>query len=201
MSDDKAKCDVCGNPDPVGVACSTLGATSFSYCIWCLGKKAEPICMFESTFDDMGMSVADWVKELTTYRDGEYITYVEYAESRKPVMRLNEEDAKISYGDWSHNFGQDSSANYTSYEVNSDGKVIPVGHEKISLKGLGFPGITFQPPSDEEVIQYFRTPAYPTEFDETIKKVIEALSKSLGIEDAYITSNIMNVKLREPDDE
>ena len=66
-------CDVCSK-SAVGVASSSLGAISYAYCDECLLRYAEPITAFEITYEVTSGDVADWVKELTTYVDGKYLT-------------------------------------------------------------------------------------------------------------------------------
>jgi hypothetical protein len=70
-------CDVCGK-SAVGVASSSLGAISYAYCNECLLRYAEPVTAFEITYEVTSGDVADWVKELTTYVDGKYLTWDEW---------------------------------------------------------------------------------------------------------------------------
>lgn len=70
-------CDVCSK-SAVGVASSSLGAISYAYCDECLLRYAEPVTAFEITYEVTSGDVADWVKELTTYVDGKYLTWDEW---------------------------------------------------------------------------------------------------------------------------
>jgi len=74
-------CDVCGEP-AVGVASSSLGAISYAYCEECLLRYAEPVTAFEITYEVTSGDVADWVKELTTYVNGKYLTWDEWLQLR-----------------------------------------------------------------------------------------------------------------------
>lgn len=72
-------CDVCHQNPPKGVASSSMGAVSWAYCQPCLTAFAEPECMFAYTYEMCGDEVADWVRGMSTFMDGKYITWNEYA--------------------------------------------------------------------------------------------------------------------------
>ena len=74
-------CDVCGRP-ALGVACSSVGGISYAYCEECLKNFAEPLSAFEFWHETLGDDVADWVKEVTTYINGEYVSYVDWIKSK-----------------------------------------------------------------------------------------------------------------------
>jgi len=78
------KCEVCQLNDSIGVACSALGPVSMAFCKTCLEKNAESVGMIEYTLDACGGpdDVADWVKQLKTYKDGQYLTWDEYMKVR-----------------------------------------------------------------------------------------------------------------------
>lgn len=80
-------CDVCGSKDDiVGVASSSLGATSFCFCKTCLVQNAELIGMFNYLYDDVsqeGEGLVEEVNYLRTFKDGKYISWQEYVEYRK----------------------------------------------------------------------------------------------------------------------
>lgn len=79
-------CDVCRKNEMAGVASSALGAVSWAFCRECLAKNAEPEVMFAHIFDDVsdnGEGIADWVKDMTTFKDGRYITWGEYVQLRR----------------------------------------------------------------------------------------------------------------------
>lgn len=69
-------CDVCGKPAK-GVASSVLGAFSLAYCQRCLEEHAEPLDWFHATLDCIGgpERAAEWVKDLRSYKDGQYIDW------------------------------------------------------------------------------------------------------------------------------
>jgi hypothetical protein len=75
-------CSVCEEP-ALGVASSCLGAVSFSFCRRCCLKKAEPEIMFDYLYDELRDGVADWVKELFTFKDGIYWSWGFYVSWRK----------------------------------------------------------------------------------------------------------------------
>jgi len=80
------KCDVCGKPESVGVASSCLGPMSNSYCQECACSEAEPFWMFVYTFYEVGHEgegIADWVRDLRTFKDGQYMTWDEFAQFEK----------------------------------------------------------------------------------------------------------------------
>lgn len=74
-------CQVCAESEAEGVACSGLGPISFAYCRECLDKGAEPEGMFACTAEMCGTDVADFVKGMTTFKDGGYVTWGEWIES------------------------------------------------------------------------------------------------------------------------
>jgi hypothetical protein len=76
-------CEVCKENEAIGVASSCLGPMSNAYCKRCLEHQAEPLWMFECTLEEVGEEVAEWVKQLTTYIDGTYVTWDEFANARR----------------------------------------------------------------------------------------------------------------------
>ncbi len=71
------KCECCNVNDSVGVASSTLGGFSLRYCAECNRKNAEPLGMICHIIQDFGDDVAEWVKDLTAFHNGEYIHWDE----------------------------------------------------------------------------------------------------------------------------
>lgn len=61
-------CDVCGEREAIGVACSSTGAVSFAYCIECLRSKREPYgALIASLFGMSNMDeVAPWYHPIVT---------------------------------------------------------------------------------------------------------------------------------------
>lgn len=73
-------CDVCRCDSALGCASSALGPITWAYCSACLQNKAEPESMFAYTYECCGNDVADWVRELTTYHGGQYVSWDAYAQ-------------------------------------------------------------------------------------------------------------------------
>lgn len=73
-------CDICGSSAMVGVAASVIGPMSQAYCSECLANSAEPEWAFEYTYEitDNGAEVAPWVSQLSTWKDGKYLTWDEW---------------------------------------------------------------------------------------------------------------------------
>ena len=74
----RSPCEVCNLNQPMAVVSSALGAVSFSICSECLGKHAEPEYCFEVVAWTSGDLVRDDVREMTTFKNGAYITYPEW---------------------------------------------------------------------------------------------------------------------------
>lgn len=76
-------CTVCGR-SAIGVASSVLGAMSFAYCKECLEQGAEPLPMLTFVINDVGeQDIAEWVKELKSYNEGQYIEWNEIVQHAK----------------------------------------------------------------------------------------------------------------------
>lgn len=77
-------CDVCGKT-AFSVCSSALGAISFAYCKECLRQNAEPLVAFETTAWTCGNEVAEFVRHMSTFVNGEYISwddwYAKYGEA------------------------------------------------------------------------------------------------------------------------
>jgi len=76
-----AKCNVCGKDEIAGVACSGLGAMSLAYCRECADCGAEPEYLFAFTAEMCGTEVADFVKEMCTFKDGAYVGWNDWIAS------------------------------------------------------------------------------------------------------------------------
>jgi len=74
-------CQVCDMNEAKGVACSGLGAVSFAYCQECLDRGAEPEGMFACTAEMCGTDVADFVKDMATFKDGAYVSWGDWIAS------------------------------------------------------------------------------------------------------------------------
>ncbi len=72
MIDSKLICNVCDKNEALGVASSTLAAMSFAYCRECLEHNADVYGLIQFSFEECEGHVADWVLELSIYRDGTY---------------------------------------------------------------------------------------------------------------------------------
>ena len=74
-------CDVCRNREKTTIVVSSaLGPVSWAYCSDCYFNHAEPEVAFTFTYESCGTEVAEWVKDLTTYVDGKYLTWNEWVE-------------------------------------------------------------------------------------------------------------------------
>lgn len=85
-------CEVCGEPG-VGIASSCLGPYSASYCKACVNSYAEPYWLFVYTYYEVGNrgeGLADWVKELTTVKDGKRLTWAEFDQLQKDTNYAEE---------------------------------------------------------------------------------------------------------------
>ena len=79
-------CQVCSINPAKGVASCTFGPMSLAYCSECLAHKAEPLWAFDYTFDEVsenGEGMADWWLQMTTWKDGQYITWPDYVAQRQ----------------------------------------------------------------------------------------------------------------------
>lgn len=79
-------CDVCKRDRETHVASSTTGAISFAFCNECLQNNAEPEWTLEYLYSDVGHKgegLADWVKQLKTYKDDKYINWDEWFDWRR----------------------------------------------------------------------------------------------------------------------
>jgi hypothetical protein len=76
-----AKCQVCGKDEVIGVRCSGLGAMSLAYCSECEQCGAEPEFMFAITAEMCGTEVADFVRDMKTFKDGAYVGWSDWIAS------------------------------------------------------------------------------------------------------------------------
>lgn len=70
-------CDCCGG-EATGVVLSCLGAVSWAFCNTCLQNKTEPEVMFVHTAWSTNGQAAEWVQQLTTFKDGVYIGWKDW---------------------------------------------------------------------------------------------------------------------------
>lgn len=84
------RCDVCNTADNIaGVASSSIGAISFCFCKTCLSNNAEPEFCLEYLYSEVGnegLGLAEHVANYTTFKDGKYWTWDEWAAWRKQVV-------------------------------------------------------------------------------------------------------------------
>lgn len=74
------KCDVCHTNDAIGVA-STSQPFSCAYCGDCAAHGADPEWIFQFLLADVANGDPSQIREgLTTWRDGAYLTFHEWAE-------------------------------------------------------------------------------------------------------------------------
>jgi len=71
------KCAVCSRPS-VGVASCSFGGFSLAYCHECVYHNAEPLSEFQALYAECGDEVAEWVRTVTTYAGGRYMTWDEW---------------------------------------------------------------------------------------------------------------------------
>lgn len=78
-------CDVCNERPAIGVA-STSMPMSVAFCQECAAQGADPAIVFVCMFDDCGIDfdkMADGVPDgMTTWKDGRFVTYREWATER-----------------------------------------------------------------------------------------------------------------------
>jgi hypothetical protein len=92
METPQLKCEVCGG-QAKGVCSSTIGAYSAAYCQECLNRHAEMYWGFIYLYYMVGTrgdGLSDWVKQLTTYRDGHYITWSQFDSLQREYNFLEE---------------------------------------------------------------------------------------------------------------
>jgi hypothetical protein len=79
---DLGLCDVCKTNQAIGVA-STSMPLSVAYCTECAARGADPEVVFHCWFDDVGTDFAKLREgvpdQATTFKDGRYVTYREWA--------------------------------------------------------------------------------------------------------------------------
>lgn len=77
------KCEVCGQKEPIGVACTSM-PLSVAYCEECIVRGADPEIVFECWYDDFGTRFEEMAcpDEVTTFKDGRYMSYREWATER-----------------------------------------------------------------------------------------------------------------------
>jgi hypothetical protein len=72
-------CECCNLDKEVWVCSSSLGPLSLAFCRECLDHKAEPEWLFRMTLDDVGADyIAPWVRQLSTFKDGQYLSWQEW---------------------------------------------------------------------------------------------------------------------------
>ena len=93
-------CDCCQREGVVGVASSCLGAISFAWCRPCLDHGAEPAWMLMFTFQMTEGQCAEWVRGLSTWVDGKYVTWDEWVKDKvvDPTFFDQEEDGEKENG-------------------------------------------------------------------------------------------------------
>lgn len=80
MSEGLGKCEVCGVKDAIGVASTSL-PYSCAFCAECARQGADPEWIFRFLLDDTADGDPSKIREgMTTYRDGEYLSFHDWAE-------------------------------------------------------------------------------------------------------------------------
>lgn len=89
-------CDVCKRKvDKVWVHSSSLGPMSFASCPECLRRYAEMEVGLHYIYDyvgNHGEGIAEWIRHVTTYKDGKYMTWDEWVAWRQDPVRRDELD-------------------------------------------------------------------------------------------------------------
>lgn len=77
-------CEVCGVRPMIGVACTSM-PYSCAYCAECAAAGADPEWIFEYLYQDVDgdVSCLRQPSHLTTWKDGRYITFEQWAEWRR----------------------------------------------------------------------------------------------------------------------
>lgn len=80
-------CDVCLTGETIGVCSSAVGPISNAYCAECHRRMAEPEWSFNYLWDGVCdgdiTKLAEFVLDLSTFKDGRYWTFAEWAEWRQ----------------------------------------------------------------------------------------------------------------------
>lgn len=89
-------CDVCQRKVPkVWVHASSVVPMSFASCADCLNNYAEMEGTFHYLYDMVGTKgegIAEWVNELSTWKDGMYLSWKEWVDWRRNPIRVEELD-------------------------------------------------------------------------------------------------------------
>jgi len=75
-------CDVCQRKPVIGVASSSLGPISLAYCRECANKPAEPLWLFEFTYEQCGTEVREDIKSMFAWMGDEYISWDEFVKTK-----------------------------------------------------------------------------------------------------------------------
>ena len=75
-------CEVCNVNEMVAVCCSAFGAMSSAYCLECHQRMAEPEFGFSYVWESTDGNVAEWVHQMSTWKDGRYWTWQEWVDWR-----------------------------------------------------------------------------------------------------------------------
>jgi hypothetical protein len=89
----ETECEVCGCAGIAGVASSVLAPYSAAYCRRCLEENADCYWLFIYMYYEVGQrgeGIADWVKQLRTYRDGHYVTWAQFDALQREYCYLEE---------------------------------------------------------------------------------------------------------------
>jgi hypothetical protein len=82
-------CEVCNTNESIGVACTSI-PYSCAFCRDCALNRADPEWIFLYLLDEVGNGDPENICEgLTTYVDGKYIPFHQWAASERPqLLRL-----------------------------------------------------------------------------------------------------------------
>lgn len=90
-------CEVCGKNEAVGVAnCTLAQPCSHAYCRLCLQHHADPLWCWMTVLEIIGPgAAAEWVSEVRSYKDGQYIGYPEILFEFKRKMMSSTEGRSV----------------------------------------------------------------------------------------------------------
>lgn len=77
MKDVKWECQICDIGESIGVASSSLGPLSQTYCAPCAALRAEPLYLLEGMDEDCGGNLRPEFFKIWTFYKGQYLRYEE----------------------------------------------------------------------------------------------------------------------------
>lgn len=87
------RCDCCGRDDDVAVRCSSLGPTSFAYCLTCRDARAEPYAETVTAIERG--SIKPFVHDIRVFLGGKYLTVDQLVAAGHAIARSPFEEAPL----------------------------------------------------------------------------------------------------------